>query len=177
MRGVATVLKGINKRVIVIKNLNSELIEEAHFILKNGKGALKTSKENEMIVEANRIISEYHSQQRQIAEKSSFVQEANPTAMPPVSNLANLSDEEIFEDSKFFEHMQNSPNSKNYINNLNLNAKNLTRDNLKSAFNSDSAKRGKIKKRKVSPKSFFIGIGVMSAIVIVIKFIEYIMGY
>jgi hypothetical protein len=67
-------LKGINKRVIVIKNPESEIFEEAYFIIRSGgaKGAFKQSKsnDNEMVLEANRIISDYHNQQKSIIEKN-----------------------------------------------------------------------------------------------------------
>lgn len=196
MRGVATVLKGINKRVIVIKNLNSEIIEEAYFILKNGKGIFKMSKENEIVIEANKIISEYHSQQRQLVDKGGCTQEAktelekflnskneeneitysDTNTTPPVSNLANLSDEEIFEDSKFFEHIQNAPTSKDYFHNLNFHNKNLSGRDFKSVLSINTAKKGKSKRFRFPSKSFLAGIGVMSAIVIVIKLIEYVIG-
>ena len=171
-------LKGINKRVIVIKNLNSEIIEEAYFILKNNKGIFKTLKENEMIAEANKIISEYHSQQKPFFERGDSAQgtksESDTAVTSHVSNLANLSDEEIFEDSKILEHIQGTVTPKDYFHDLNFNVGNLPGNNLK--FNFNSLKRPKRKVLRSPSKAFFAGIGVMSAIVILIKLIEYMTG-
>ena len=192
-------LKGINKRVIVIKNLNSDIIEEAYFILKNGKGIFKAAKENGIVTEANKIISEYHSQQRQLADKSDCstgnskeldkflhpqrdekdekeINYSDTAAISSVSNLADLSDEEIFEDSKIFEHMQGTTVSKDYFHDLDFHSKNLSGKHFKSVLNFKPSKKTRTKKLRVPPKSFFAGIGVMSAIIIAIKLIEYMMG-
>lgn len=199
-------LKGINKRVIVIKNLNSEIIEEAHFILKSGKGVLKSAKGNEIVVEANRIISEYHSQQRQLADKGGIHESkadfekflrssrekreekditpdiAQPVTNSSISDAAKLSDEEIFEDAKFLEHIQGETLPKDYFHNLNnlnslsANAKNYSDSGYKTSFALVSARKTRAKRLKLPSKSFFVGIGVMSAIVIAIKLIEYIIG-
>ena len=183
-------LKGINKRIIIIKKLNSETIEEAYFILKNGNDAVKSAKKNEIVIEANKIITEYHSQQRQLTDKGS-VQETNAefekflhskteskteepdsTIPPPVSNLmnlsnlSNLSDEEIFEDSKFFEQIQHTSTPKDYFHSPNPNTQH---------FSNFSKKRAKSTPKKLRiPLGFWAGMGVMSAIIMAIKLIEYI---
>jgi len=57
-------LKGINKRVIVIRDPDSEMFEEAYFILKAGKGFARGHKEADMVGEASRLLSQYQSQRR-----------------------------------------------------------------------------------------------------------------
>jgi hypothetical protein len=197
---VATVLKGINKRVIIIKNLNSEIIEEAYFILKSGRG-FKSAKENEMVAEANRIISEYHSQQRQLADNGGSARETNAElekflqsksedksekakrkeieekeekSITAAANSTDLPDGEIFEDAKLFEHIQGVPLPKNYFHNLNFNSSGIAGNNFKSAFNLASARKIKTRRFRMPSKGFFVGIGVMSGIVVAIKLIEYI---
>ncbi|MHC1695764.1 MAG: hypothetical protein AB9835_10970 [Eubacteriales bacterium] len=51
-------IKGVSKKVIVIRDPQSELFEEAYFIIKTGKGLSRPS-EDDMVSEANRLISAY----------------------------------------------------------------------------------------------------------------------
>lgn len=51
-------IKGVSKKVIVIRDPQSELFEEAYFIIKTGKGLSRPS-EDDMVNEANRLISAY----------------------------------------------------------------------------------------------------------------------
>lgn len=48
-------IKGINKNMVVIKNVGSPLFEEAHFILKDG--APSALSRGSVLAEANRIVS------------------------------------------------------------------------------------------------------------------------
>lgn len=50
-------VKACKKKIIILKNIESDIIEEAHFILKD-KGGNKSVGESDMVKEANRIISE-----------------------------------------------------------------------------------------------------------------------
>ena len=190
-------LKGVNKRVIVIKNPESEIFEEAYFIIRsnNIKGVFKQSKENEMVIEANRIISDYHSQQKKIIEKNgisssiggdmteldNFLNKKNDTATkindmsssvkPGINNTtAHLSDEEIFEDEKFFENMQDNTGKYNKYDKYDK-----EETPFKSAFNFISSKKirgGLFGNIPFPPKSFFVGVGFMSAVIILIRLIE-----
>ena len=176
-------LKGVNKRMIVIKNPGSEIFEEAYFIVRSGnaKGIIKQSKENEMVIEANRIISDYNSQQRGITGKNGTASsigaktekkesvnntekinkpKKNKTNLPNLSNLSGLSDGEIFEDEKIFENMQCGANKYD--------------DFYCSPFDFISSKKTRGKFLFMPPKSFFAGVGFMSAIIILIRIIEYI---
>ncbi|MCL2096975.1 MAG: hypothetical protein FWH10_08755 [Oscillospiraceae bacterium] len=103
-------LKGVNKRVIVIKNPESEIFEEAYFIIRSGagiKGAPKQSKtnENEMVTEANRIISDYHNQQRSIIEK-------NGSASSVGSELGELSELDVFLNGGVKKEKEKEPGNK-----------------------------------------------------------------
>jgi len=189
-------LKGVNKRVIIIKNPESEIFEEAYFILKskNIKNIFRQSKDNEMVTEANRIISDYHNQQRNIIEKNNISGKSGGD-MPDFDNFLNintkkpekikdkgfnysmsdLSDEEIFEDEKFFDNIQNNTGKYNnfyknpeYINYSEENKK------YKPAFNFISSRRIRLGGFPIPPKSFFIGIGFMSAVIILIRLIEFV---
>ena len=189
-------LKGVNKRVIIIKNPESEIFEEAYFILKskNIKNIFRQSKDNEMVTEANRIISDYHNQQRNIIEKNNISGKSGGD-MPDLDNFLNintkkpekikdkgfnysmsdLSDEEIFEDEKFFDNIQNNTGKYNnfyktpeYINYSEENKK------YKPAFNFISSRRIRLGGFPIPPKSFFIGIGFMSAVIILIRLIEFV---
>jgi hypothetical protein len=51
-------LKGCQKRVLWIRNIESDCFEEAYFIVSD-KPTVKKVTENSMVSEANRIISEY----------------------------------------------------------------------------------------------------------------------
>jgi hypothetical protein len=60
------IYKGIQKRIILLKNTGSDYFEEAYFIIKDeadGK-SVPSGDENDMIKEANRIISETFSSGR-----------------------------------------------------------------------------------------------------------------
>ena len=87
-------LKGVNKRVIIIKNPESEIFEEAYFIVKSGKGFFKQAKENEMVMEANRIISDYSRQHKSLTEKEKHGKPDKPDAsdISDKSNIANIAD-------------------------------------------------------------------------------------
>ena len=225
LRGVAMLLKGVNKRVIVIKNPGSEIFEEAYFIIKSGgvKGVIKQSKENEMVIEANRIISDYHNQQRSIIEKNGIassiggdmseldnflngkkdnISKINNTEKTEKNkkenkfgdiknikinqSMANLSDEEIFEDEKIFENMQiNEKENENenkyddFYRSSDFIGYSEEEKSFKSAFDFISAKKIRKKNNSISfsfpPRSFFIGVGFMSAVIILIRLIEYIL--
>ena len=210
-------LKGVNKRVIVIKNPGSEIFEEAYFIVKSGsvKGVIKQSKENEMVIEANRIISDYHNQQRSVIEKNGTASSIGGN-MPELDNflnakkdnggninkkenksngikntetnqtnqinqinqsMADLTDEEIFEDEKIFENMQNNANKYDdfYQNPDFIIYGDPEKKTYKSPFDIISAKKTHGKNIPVPPKSFFIGVGFMSAVIIAIRLIEYVL--
>ena len=211
-------LKGVNKRVIVIKNPGSEIFEEAYFIVKSGsvKGVIKQSRENEMVMEANRIISDYHNQQRSIIEKNGIASsiggdmteldnflnakkdnagninkkenksnglkntKTNQTNQINQINqpIADLTDEEIFEDEKIFENMQSNANKyENFYQNPDFIIYGGIEEEktYKSAFDIISAKKPRGRNIPVPPRSFFIGVGFMSAVVITIRLIEYIL--
>jgi len=169
-------LKGVNKRVIIIKNPGSEIFEEAYFILKssNIKGAFKqSSKENEMVIEANRIISDYHNQQKSVSGSAGDMAELdNFLNMKPDKNklsetqkLTRIPEEDVFTEEKsaagkfdFYDYNRYSEKSPR-----------------KSAFKFLASK--KIKKIRIGnipmpPKSFFVGVGFMSAVIILIRLIE-----
>ena len=217
-------LKGVNKRVIIIKNPESEIFEEAYFIIKSGnvKGVIKQSKENEMVMEANRIITDYHNQQVSIIEKNGMAssiggdiseldnflngkkdcintkktdkktnntgnidkpekKDKNKKDYGINQSVARLSDEEIFEDEKFFENIQtNTEKTEKYdsfcINN-NFAGYSEEVKPYKSAFGFISSKKtcSPVKNIPMPPKSFFIGVGFMSAVIILIRIIEFIL--
>ena len=150
-------LKGVNKRVIIIKNPESEIFEEAYFIVKN-KSIFNQAKENEMVLEANRIISDYSRQQKITAGESKKNEKKAP----------RLSDEELFDDSDFFA-------KENFGDSNNLSK--LVYPAQSPAFKLVSSKRIrklKLPGFKAPPKSFFIGVGFMSAIIIAARILEFI---
>ena len=51
------ICKGCYRNMIVLKNTGSDLFEEAYFIINDSKAKNKTATENDMIYEANKIIS------------------------------------------------------------------------------------------------------------------------
>lgn len=51
----ALILKGYTKNLIVVRNLENPLIDEAYLILK--RGALRDAGEDDIVREANRILS------------------------------------------------------------------------------------------------------------------------
>ena len=207
-------LKGVNKRVIIIKNPGSEIFEEAYFIIKSGsvKGVIRQSKENEMVIEANRIISDYHNQQRSIIEKNGIASsvggdmteldnflnskkgsvnnfnniektEKNKkgSKFNEIKNIeinqptTNLSDDEIFEDEKIFENMQNNANKyDDFYKNTDFIGHGEEKS-YKSAFDFISSKKIRSKNIRIPSRSFFIGVGFMSAIIILIRLFEYIL--
>ncbi|MCL2774534.1 MAG: hypothetical protein FWD71_14485 [Oscillospiraceae bacterium] len=241
-------LKGINKRVIIIKNPDSEIFEEAYFIIKTGKGFFKQAKENEMVAEANRIISDYSRQQKSMIDKEKSEKsdkserKEKPEKTGSIDNVENagninaissataeidkflndkmqnsgkaekqnndnnndndsktgksnanksysmqhLTDDEIFEDEKFFENIKNSKNNFNDFNCRNsydscandfdcppeANS-NIPADPFREPkFKLISSK--KIKRFTLPPKSFFAGIAFMSAVVIAIRILEFV---
>jgi len=221
-------LKGVNKRVIIIKNPGSEIFEEAYFIVKSGsvKGIMKQSKENEMVIEANRIISDYHNQQRSIIEKNGIASsiggdiseldnflnakkenfinfnnidktnkktdKINNIEKPEKNkkenkfndinnieinqSIADLTDDEIFEDEKIFENMQNSANKyDDFYRSPDFIRYGEDEKLYKFPFDFISSKKIRNKNIKIPPKSFFIGVGFMSAIIILIRLVEYIL--
>jgi len=228
-------LKGVNKRVIIIKNPESEIFEEAYFILKSStiKGIFKQSKDNEMVIEANRIISDYHNQQRSVIEKNGIASSIggdmpdldnflnannnannndntnninninnintadkktnhiNNTGKPDKNknhkfnkikkeiginhSMAHLSDDEIFEDEKFFDNIHSNTEKNDYLfKNSDYTGYGNDEKLYKPAFHLISCKRLKFGHIPIPPKSFFIGIGFMSLVVILIRLIEYI---
>jgi len=207
-------LKGVNKRVIIIKNPGSEIFEEAYFIVKSGnaKGVIRQSKENEMVIEANRIISDYHNQQRSIIEKNGIASSISGD-MPELDNFFNvkkenannnnnidnaeksekkvisnektdknkkenksndvkthITDDEILETDNFFDNMQDATNK--YYRNPDFIGYNEYEKTYKPAFDFVSSKKIRRKNIPMPPKSFFVGVGFMSAIIILIKLFE-----
>jgi hypothetical protein len=217
LRGAAMLLKGVNKRVIIIKNPGSEIFEEAYFIVKSGnaKSAFKQSKENEMVIEANRIISDYHNQQRSIIEKNGIASSIG-SDMPELDNFLNvkkenagninnntentgksekkinniektdknkkenklndvrtrITDDGIFEDENFFDNIQN-PTDK-YYRNPDFIGYSEGEKICKPAFGFISSKKIRRKNIPIPPKSFFVGVGFMSAVIILIKLFEFV---
>jgi len=218
-------LKGINKRVIIIKNPESEIFEEAYFIIKSGniKGVIKQSKENEMVTEANRIITDYHNQQVSIIEKNGIAssiggdiseldnflsgkkENKNIVNNTEKSNkkskknekvekfentenkseinqpLSHLSDNEIFEDEKFLENIQNEPEKYGmFYKNPDFMIYSEEVKPYKSSFDFVSSKKtcNPVKNMslfmRLPPKSFFIGVGFMSLVVILIRLFEFV---
>ena len=53
-------IKGCSRRVIVIKHPESELFEEAYFILKRNPSPQPAVSESEMAAEANRIVQDVY---------------------------------------------------------------------------------------------------------------------
>ena len=49
-------IKGCAKRVVVVRDINSNFFEEAFFIVKAGAGKQNAAKENDYINEAHRIV-------------------------------------------------------------------------------------------------------------------------
>ena len=199
-------LKGVNKRVIVIKNPGSEIFEEAYFIIKsgNGKNAVRQSKENDMVTEANRIISDYHNQQiqqRNTTEKNGITSNiggdmseldnflnmkkeniSDKNKINKVKNIeinqptSELTDDEIFEDEKIFENMQNNQNKyEDFYRNPDFIICGDEENPYKSAFDIISVKKTHKRNIQLPPKSFFLGVGFMSALVILIRLFEYIL--
>ena len=161
-------LKGVSKRVIIIKNPESEIFEEAYFIVKN-KSIFNQAKENEMVLEANRIISDYSRQQKIAAGEIK-----NKSEKKLSDTLPDFGDDEFFEDAKFFA-------GNNFGENFG------EKDNLSKfsypvqsqGFKLISAKKiskFKLPEIKAPPRSFFIGIGVMSAIIIAARILEFILS-
>ena len=153
-------LKGVNKRVIVIKNPESEIFEEAYFIVKN-KSIFNQARENEMVLEANRIISDYSRQQKISAGENKGKNE---------KKTPGFSDEELFDEIDFFEKGGAGDADK---------LSKLVYPVHSSGFGFISSK--KIRKLrlpslKVPPKSFFIGVGFMSAIIIAARVLEFILS-
>jgi len=189
-------LKGVNKRVIVIKNPESEIFEEAYFIIRsnNIKGVFKQSKsnENEMLIEANRIISDYHNQQRSIIEKNGIASGTNIIG----SDLSELDKLDNFltggaknkkiaesEDETFFESMWSDTEKTEKIDKAEKygNLMHYDEQPRESAFKFVSSKKisklNKLKKIRLRnipapPRSFFVGVGFMSAVIILIKLFE-----
>lgn len=155
-------LKGINKRVIIIKNPNSEIFEEAYFIVKTGKGLFKTPKQNDMVAEANRIITEYHKQQR----KQSHPDPTQPPLSGDTANIQKAQKKENSPDSLYYDEFLTDISSVP----LPPPAPSLKQD-IKSAISFLSSKKV-TPKLNISPKSFLYGIGFMSAVVIIFKIVE-----
>lgn len=51
-------VRGCQKKIIVMKNIGSSFFDEAHFILKDSAAERAILEEEDMIAEANRIINE-----------------------------------------------------------------------------------------------------------------------
>jgi hypothetical protein len=191
LRGAVTLLKGVNKRVIIIKNPESEIFEEAYFIVKN-KSIFNQAKENDMVLEANRIIADYSKQQKIAVEKAGENKSVNNKTEKPdkidktdkFEKFSNggknekkppdLSGEELFEEADFFSHNNfTEPNFPKYSAGS-ANKFAYSEQRKPSGFKVVSSK--KIRKFKLPPKSFFIGVGFMSAIIIVLRIIEFILS-
>lgn len=184
------VMRGINKKVIIIKNFESDFIEEAHFILKNRQPIFSGLRENEMVSEANRIISEYHSQQKAISEKNTkqnIPQKDNP-AQRKADNMKHF-EKNMQKNEKHTSESKSENDEKNAeadeIFGDDKNKKPNTRDfdalydeqqMARHAFYLDPEKSrsGNHRSRRLQmpPKSFFAGIGAMSALILLIRLIE-----
>ena len=178
-------LKGVNKRVIIIKNPESEIFEEVYFIIKN-KSLFRQARENEMVLEANRIIADYSKQQKISAGFASGNkntktkngpgnQKSKPSKKSPNSltsadnehNVIDSVDDDFLNDIYFF--TENPPKS-------------CPPSNHDSDFEFVSSKKLKrtqsghwgSRRFQPPPKSFFVGIGVMSAVIIAARVIEFI---
>lgn len=158
-------LKGVNKRVIVIKNPESEIFEEAYFIVKN-KSMFNQAKENEMVLEANRIISDYSRQQKIAAGEI----KNNKNEKKIADTLPGFGDDEFFEDSKFF-----AGNNFGEPDNLSKFSYPVQKPGFK-LVSSRKIKKFKMPEIKAPPRSFFIGIGVMSAIIIAARIFEFVLS-
>ena len=158
-------LKGVNKRVIIIKNPESEIFEEAYFIVKN-KSIFNQAKENEMVLEANRIISDYSRQQKIAAGEI----KNNKNEKKVSDTLPGFDDEEFFEDAKFF-----AENNFGEPNNLSKFSYPVQSSGFK-LVSSKKIRKIKLPEIKAPPRSFFIGIGVMSAFIIAARIFEFVLS-
>ena len=193
-------LKGVNKRVIVIKNPESEIFEEAYFIVKN-KSLFRQARENEMVLEANRIIADYSKQRKisagfasenknnktknSIGSQKDKSSKKSPDAVTAADSKHDETDtvdldDDFLDDIYFFTENNQSSQPKSYP------SQNFDADSAKSSHDSDfefvSSKKLKgtqagywgSRRFQAPPKSFFAGIGVMSAIIIAARVIEFI---
>lgn len=169
-------IKGINKRVIIIKNPDSEIFEEAYFIVKN-KNFFRTPKESDMVGEANRLITEYHEQQAKHKDHFKNIIESRKeenlkTSLSGLKKESEKSKEikEMNYDEGYAYETPGASVAKEY------GYTGKTRDDfkldLKSAFKLLSAKKAKKNGLELSPRSFLFGIAFMSLVVIVFKVIE-----
>ena len=172
-------LKGVNKRVIVIKNPESEIFEEAYFIVKN-KSIFNQAKENEMVIEANRIISDYSRQQKtslgdnkNTGNDKNYKNEKRTAGGAPqftasaagvFSDDAKFFDENNFGASRHSDSLKYAPLSSGF---KLVSSKKISGINRIRSFG-----RHKI---KPPPKSFFIGIGVMGALILAARILEFIL--
>jgi len=212
-------LKGVNKRVIVIKNPESEIFEKAYFIVKN-KSIFNKAKENEMVLEANRIIADYSRQQKQKisaadiknksggknsktnkSEKSEkkaadnvphFITEPDFDDADGINDINDIDDidedfdGDFFSGEKFF--AGNSSAGLSESDRLNLKPYSPLLGSGNSGFKFISAKKicGKrgargfkffrLPRPKAPPKSFFVGVGVMSALIIAVRIFAFILS-
>lgn len=51
-------MKGCQKKIIMLKNTDSDIFDEAYFILKDNRETTEKVSETEMIKEANRIVND-----------------------------------------------------------------------------------------------------------------------
>ena len=153
-------LKGVNKRVIIIKNPESEIFEEAYFIVKN-KSIFNQAKENEMVLEANRIISDYSKQQKIAAGDNKNNKNEK--------NKPDFAGDDLFDETDFF--------AKNNFDSNSLSK--FAYPPQSSGFklvSSRKIRKFKLPPFRVPPKSFFIGVGFMSAIIIAARIFEFILS-
>ena len=155
-------LKGVSKRVIIIKNPESEIFEEAYFIVKN-KSIFNQAKENEMVMEANRIISDYSRQQKIAAGEVKNGKKISDT-------MPGFGEEELLGDAKFF-----GGDAFGEPDGLNKFTYPLQSSGFKF-ISSKKIRKIKLPKIQAPPRSFFIGIGVMSALIIAARIFEFILA-
>ena len=182
-------LKGVNKRVIIIKNPESEIFEEAYFIVKN-KNLFRQARENEMVLEANRIIADYSKQQKISAafasenknnktKNDTGSQKNKPSKKSPDSITADadskheLTDADLEIEDDFLDDIyfftENPPKaypSSGHASDFEF----VSSKKLKGV----QAGRWGSRRLQAPPKSFFVGIGVMSAVIIAARVIEFI---
>ena len=159
IREVLQLLKGVNKRVIIIKEPQSEIFEEAYFIMRSGKGLIKTPKENDMVAEANRILSAYNSQREHtpIRRKTAADSEKLPTL--PENPTAGKSIRDLLDD-------EDAPWSAG-----NANTGGSQGSSADPAFRMMSAKTVRNRNKQYAFRGFLAGVAAMSAVVIIVQLI------
>ena len=118
-----------------------------------------------MVLEANRIISDYSRQQKIAAGEIK-----NKNEKKIADTLPDFGDDEFFEDAKFFAgnnfSVSDNPGKFSYP----------VQSSGFKLVSSKKIKKIKLPELKAPPRSFFIGIGVMSAVIIAARIFEFILS-